>query len=395
MKRVISFSSFIFVVCISFAANYRVNVTSTLNLRVEPSVESEILCKIQSGEIVYGPDVFETDWVNVNYNGQNGYLMAKYLSPVTEGGKPTLNHKRRPWYYLLDWEGEGYRWMTYVILALSLIMWFELKFIRRLTLDFTTRDHNVKAFRWVNLGLLLAFAALSIVYVYLMGNNAMWFIFDAQQWYFVVLNFIIFVYVFINLVTFFVRTVDDMVAPVQVSLKFGIITWMIGVIGYIICHLISTETGNPINLQIFFVIIGVCQAIQAVIILMKASHAGYVLQGLLAIVAYAVGSVAIVVLLAPMMFMVLIMAIAGLVFLFACKNALSSNTVGISQTASSSSPEEQYNNPSEGHLSWDKEYIERNDGRYVRITNVRSDGTVDTDDGKHWDLDGMGRSKER
>lgn len=328
MKRVISFSLLVFAVCFSFAANYRVNVTSTLNLRAEPSAEGEILCKIQNGEIVDGPDALETEWVNVNYNGQNGYLMAKYLSPATgEESRPMLSQERRPWYYLLDWEGEGYRWMAYVILAMSLIMWFELKFIRRLTLDFTTSDGNPQSFRWVNLGLLLAFAAVSIIYVYLMGNNAMWFIFDVRPWYFVVLNFIIFVYVFINLVTFFVRTVDDMVAPVRVSLKFGIIMWMLGVIVYVVCHLIASETRNSIDMQTLFIVVGVCQAVQAIILFVKACEAGYILQGLLAIVAYAVGSVAIVVLLAPMMLMVLVMAIAGLVFLFACKTSTSPGAV--------------------------------------------------------------------
>lgn len=328
MKRIAILSLLAVVVSFSFAAYYRVNVTSTLNLRAEPSAQSEILCKIQSGDIVYGPDEIDSEWAYVNYDGQLGYLMAQYLSPATgEEVRATQSQERRPWYYLLDWEGEGYRWMAYVILGLALIMWLELKFIRRLTIDFTTSDGNPQSFRWINMGLLLVFAAVSIVYVYLMGNNAMWFVFDVRPWYFVVLNFIIFVYVFINLAAFFVRTVDDMVAPVRVSLKFGIITWMIGVIGYIICHLISSETREPINMQTFFIIVGACQAIQAIILFVKASNAGYVLQGLLAIVAYAIGSVAIVVLLAPMVFMVLVMAIAGLVFLFACKTSTSPGAI--------------------------------------------------------------------
>ena len=323
MIRIISFCFLILTVSFSYAADYRVNVTSTLNLRAEPSAQSEILCKIQGGNIIEAPDTLETEWVNVVYNGQNGYLMAKYLSPATEEDLHSAqNFKRRPWYYLLDWEGDGYRWMAYVILALSLIMWFELKFIRRLTLDLTTNDGNSGAFRWFNFGLLLAFSAISIVYVYLMGNNAMWFVFDVNPWYFAVLNFIFFVYVFINLVTFCVRTVDDMVAPSRVSMKLGIIVWMLGMIVYVICHLIAHDLNNPIDLQFLYIIVGACQVVQILLIFSKALNSGNLLGGLLAIIAYAVGSAAIVVLLAPITLMVLVMALAGLVCLFVLKTSV-------------------------------------------------------------------------
>ncbi len=340
MRRIISFLLLAVIACLSFAANYRVNVKSTLNLRAEPSSQSEILCKIQGGGIVDGPDVFETEWVHVNYQGQSGYLMAKYLSPATDDesfSSAQYWNNSRPWYYLLDWEGEGYQWMAYVILALSLVMWIEMKFIRKLSLDFRTYDDDIKAFRWVNTGLLLVFSGISITYVYLMGNNAMWFVFDVSPWYFVLLNFIFFVYVFINLVVFFIRTMDDIVSPVRISLKFGIIMWLIGVIGYVVCQLIANETRNPINMHTFFVIVGICQAIQAIIILIKAGNAGQFLYGLLAVVMYAIGSVAIVVLLVPMVFMVLVMILVGLVFLFACKTSVSPGAV-FSSTDGSPNP---------------------------------------------------------
>lgn len=326
MRRIISFLLLAVIACLSFAANYRVNVKSTLNLRAEPSAQSEILCKIQGGEIVDGPNVFETEWVYVNYQGQSGYLMAKYLSPATddESFSPAqYRNNSRPWYYLLDWEGEGYRWMAYVILALSLVMWIEMKFIRKLSLDFRTYDDDIKVFRWVNTGLLLVFAGISIIYVYLMGNNAMWFVFDVSPWYFVLLNFIFFVYVFINLAVFFVRTMDDIVSPVRINLKFGIIMWLVGVIGYVVCQLIANETRTTINMHTFFVIIGICQVVQVIIILIKTGNAGHILYGLLAIVMYAIGSVAIAVLLVPLVFMVLVMILLGLVFQFVFKMSIS------------------------------------------------------------------------
>lgn len=325
MRRVISFLLLSIIVCLSFAANYRVNVKSSLNLRAEPSAQSEILCKIEGGKIVDGPDAFETEWIHVNYQGQSGYLMAKYLTLSSENEEyPTLSTRnKRPWYYLLDWEGEGYRWMAYVILALSLVMWFEMKFIRKLSLDFTTCDDNANLFRWVNMGLLFVFAAVSITYVYLMGNNAMWFIFDVRAWYFGLLNFIFFVYVFINLAVFFVRTMDDIVSPVRINLKFGIIMWLVGVIGYVVCQLIANETRTTINMHTFFVIIGICQVVQVIIILIKTGNAGHILYGLLAIVMYAIGSVAIAVLLVPLVFMVLVMILLGLVFQFVFKMSIS------------------------------------------------------------------------
>lgn len=178
---------------------YKVNVSSTLNLRSEPSTASAILLKLNNGDIVECSADLSTiseksDWVRVDYNGTSGYLQAKYLTAAeSTTSKQAPAAQAKQWYKLLDWEGDGYRWMVYLICGLTLLMWFECKFIRHLTLNIrAVNGSGDTRWAWIN-GILLAITSGTILfYVMQMGSNSLWFFMPSivHSWWFVILNFI-------------------------------------------------------------------------------------------------------------------------------------------------------------------------------------------------------------
>lgn len=306
-----------------FAHSYKVNVSSTLNLRSEPSPTSDILLKLNSGDIVECPldlTITRTEWVSVNYKGTEGYLKAQYLTPtedILKNDQSSTNIKQ--WYELLDWEGEGYKWMVYLICALILVMWFECKFIRHLGLDFlyTHGDNSSKKWRCFNGLLLLLTSCIILFYVFQMGNNSLWFFNPkiVNSWWFIVLNFMFFVYILINLLVFFLQTIKDIAraAEITINLKFGLYSWLLGTLGLVICGIGSYD---PTYL---YLLEGICQIIQIGIILIQLSSKGHFLWALFTCLLYVVGSLSLVLLTACLLFVFIIFVIFIIAFIFVFK----------------------------------------------------------------------------
>ena len=67
----------------------------------------------------------------------------------------------------------------------------------------------------------------------------------------------------------------------------------------------------------------------------------------------------------------------------------------VSQTESETSFEDECDNKSkEGRVSWDGQFIEKNDGSLTRITHVNSDGSLGTADGRRHNVGVCGDTKE-
>lgn len=324
MKRyILSLIALLMVIPPLFAYQYQVNVSSTLNLRSEPSASSEILLKLNNGDIVdcqLPLTESQTGWIKVEYHGTTGFLKAQYLTPVKniqkEEYKASASSKQ--WYELLDWEGTGYSWMAYLICGLVLVMWFECKFIRQLEPDFWHANNN-GGFKWrLFNGLLLFITSCSIFfYIFQMGINSLWFFFPSivDSWLLVILDFVIFVYVLINLLVFFLKTMDDMAeaANTQINLKFGLFAWLAGIIAMVICGI-----GNY-DPTFIYIIIGISQIIQVGIILYQLTTKGYFLLGLTTSLLYLIGTTAIVLLATCLAFVLVILAIIAIVLAFVLK----------------------------------------------------------------------------
>ena len=74
--------------CFSLIASgmsYRVQTNGQLNMRVNPTVEASVVGKLQSGDIVESnSEVDGNGWIEVSYQGMNGYVKASYLQEVTD-----------------------------------------------------------------------------------------------------------------------------------------------------------------------------------------------------------------------------------------------------------------------------------------------------------------------
>ncbi len=317
MKRFLLFLVTMWGSLILWAYPYKVNVSSSLNLRSEPSVRSEVLLKLKNGDVVDCPMAAaemqrQSDWVQVSYQGTTGYLKAQYLLPAESAasdGKTPVQIKQ--WYELLDWKGDGYRWMAYLIGALSLLMWFECKFIRHLSLGIRTEDgEDSRKWAFINGILLTVTSGCILFYVAKMGSNALWFFMPSviNSWGFVIVNFIFFIYVLINLLVFFLMTLKDvsMTANRAVNLKFGIYTWLLGLIALVIWGF-----GGYDPTYIYWGI-GVCQLIQIGIILFQLV-AKNLLTALAVSFLYALGSVSIVILASCLVFILVLLVIIAIV----------------------------------------------------------------------------------
>ncbi|MBQ2700116.1 MAG: hypothetical protein IJF65_03060 [Clostridia bacterium] len=60
-----------------------VNVNEWVSLRKTDSAKSAQLAKIPLGAVVQDCQYVDSEWVSCRYGGQQGYVLAKYLSPVT------------------------------------------------------------------------------------------------------------------------------------------------------------------------------------------------------------------------------------------------------------------------------------------------------------------------
>lgn len=303
------------------AYSYKVNVTSTLNLRSEPSSNSEILLKLKNGDIVNCSINLNShkgsDWVCVDYQGTTGYLKVQYLTPVeTSAPKENTSIRIKQWYELLDWKGDGYRWMTYLVGGLALLMWFECKFIRHLTLNIQIENYD-KKWAWIN-GILLTIASCSILfYVIQMGSNSLWFVMPSivNSWWYVILNFIFFIYVLINLLAFFLMTINDIAATTytSVNLKVGLYAWIAGIIALVICGIGSYDP------TWIYLLIGIFQIIQVCIIMFQLASKKHFFTALAASLLYILGSVSIVILASCLVFVLVILAIIAVIFAVALK----------------------------------------------------------------------------
>lgn len=317
MKRLYVFLTICWIALSLGAYPYKVNVSSSLNLRSEPSVQSEILLKLKNGDIVDCPLAVDqlqgkSDWVQVSCQGTTGYLKAQYLLPVestTSDGKAPMQMKQ--WYKLLDWEGDGFRWMAYLIGVLTLFMWFECKFVRHLSLSIRTEDEeDYRKWAAINGVLLTAMSCCILFYVAKMGSNALWFFMPSvvHSWWFVIVNFIFFIYVLINLLVFFLMTLKDvsMTANKAVNLKFGIYTWLLGLVALVIWGFGSYDP------TYIYWGIGACQLVQIGIILFQLASRS-LLTALAVSFLYALGSVSIVILASCLVFVLVLLVIIAIV----------------------------------------------------------------------------------
>lgn len=82
-------------VCVSAKTKY---VTANLNLRAEPTVNSQVLSVIPKGTSIEIEDDCRCLWVPVLYNGKIGYVCTKYISNNAPSLRYNYPHTRVSYY---------------------------------------------------------------------------------------------------------------------------------------------------------------------------------------------------------------------------------------------------------------------------------------------------------
>ena len=77
-------SSFMCAVCSAEVVSYRAVSVSNLNVREQPSVQSEKIGTITKSDTVIVESV-EDAWAKINFNGKVAYVNANYLEEVKAG----------------------------------------------------------------------------------------------------------------------------------------------------------------------------------------------------------------------------------------------------------------------------------------------------------------------
>ena len=282
---------------------YQVTAKSSLNVRTQASKDGHLVGKLQHGERI---EVYTitNGWAQIYYNGQSAYVNASYIKkcPVQ-----SINQKNKNDFSLIDLDKYAIgnvSWMVYIILALSLILWFLRKFIRG-------EDNGINGvflyhFNWIAF---LLTCGIEIVYALLMGCDTTWFCFpNAVGWFWSIINFFIFGFLAYNQVMCFFDILLDINASSGggYNIKVGYYSWIIFVIASVIMGIVSWD-----EYTIWIVIpFAICQLIQIILIFIGIVPSGGWLNAILCVAIYIMGSLSTMLVLLHFVVLLLIVIIA-------------------------------------------------------------------------------------
>lgn len=372
------------------AANYKVNVETELNVRASASADAPLIGKLSGGMLLNDVTIYDNGWALITFNGKEGYVKADYLTKV-DGRNVVQSDGGQVWYALLNWSGTGHKSLVYWIGACLLIMWVVCKFVRLLETDFYPRRQSSDGLIAFNVLLLCVCAGLIFYYVAKMGSNALWFLLPSEvgSWWYAIMNGIFFIYALINLLAHVGATLNEIGRRYEcnINLRFGIVTWGIAIIGYIVCFWWFKE-----YLNYLFIGLCICQVIQVIVLGCNVWPKGGMLGALFISLVYIVGTTSVVVLVVPLVVIaiILVIAVIALYVVASMPVGSGSNSYSGSSSFGSTASEE----PEESRLSWDNEWIEKKDKPHARVVDVDANGIIRDSDGERWRDDGFGRYKK-
>lgn len=210
---------FLFCTLYALAEQFQVNVNRTLNVREKPDASAKVIGALKDGDIV---DCSEVEgfkgWMSItDSDGKLGYVKSSYLKSYNSGVSHNMMRPNSMFNGLMERfltkTNAGNKHLIYWILGEVLLMWFICKFIRKITLDsITPKGVNNMAMRITFIFLMLVTSSTILYYINCMGTDALWFLQPSVivSWGWIILNFVVFMYVFINLFAFFTETVNDL-----------------------------------------------------------------------------------------------------------------------------------------------------------------------------------------
>lgn len=277
---------------------YEVTANTFLNIRSYADKEAPVLGTIDKGGNI---DVYEINdgWAKIGYDNGYAYVSAQYLKRVEENSTVSNPTDSKFHFPLLNLATGNAEWMVYLIAALSVALFF----IRKSRGE-TPLEDGLHTVNWL---LFLTTAISELVYLILMGGNAIWFcIPDTVGWLWTIINFLLFGFVVFNQFVCFFNTLEDVEYNSYGSFdkRWGIYSWVGGIIAGIV-------TGIFFPVAVAFVTIAfiVCQIIQIVLIFKGVVPKGGWTRAFLCVAVYLLGSLSTILILAHFVVLLIIVLI--------------------------------------------------------------------------------------
>ena len=347
---------------------YEVIASSSLNVRNYASKDGYVLGKLHRGEKV---DVYAINngWAQIRYNNRTAYVNVKYLKKSSVQPTPTLQKENSQSSFLdIDlqkYETGDVEWIAFVLLALSLLLWFLRKFVRG-------EEDGIDGgflyyFNWI---IFLLTCGFEIVYVVKMGSDTTWFCSpNYVGWLWTIINFIIFGFLVYNQILCFLGTLLDVntFTGGGYEIKVGYYSWIIFLVT---AYIMGCAYWDEYVIWAF-IPFAICQLIQIILIFKGIVPYGGWLNAILATLIYGIGSLATVIMLLHFLVLLIIVIIA-IFFLSAFASSSSSSSSSSSNSSSSSETPPPVITPTSEMNADGSGYIDR-DGEWGRRSGQFSD----------------------
>ena len=382
-KHFLLVAGFLFCTLYALAEQFQVNVNSTLNVREKPDASAVVIGTLKDGDIVDCSEVegFKGWMLITASDGKLGYVKSSYLKSYNSGVSHNMMRPNSMFNGLMERfltkTNTGNKHLIYWILGEVLLMWFICKFIRKITLDsITPKGVNNMAMRITFIILMLVTSSTILYYINCMGTDALWFLQPSVivSWGWIILNFVVFMYVFINLFAFFTETVNDLsyVFRGRLNVYWGLIAWGIGVIAYVACQIFNL---GWLDYIVWFELI--VQGLQLLFIAYRMWRGGGIFGVLVCWVTYLIGSLSLIAFAIP-----LVLAALTVIAIMVVLSIITKEDSGVS--SDSRNWKEWYGSY---YKTGDFGYIEDFAGNSHRIAG-KHHGYFYTDDDQIWDENG-------
>lgn len=273
MRRLL-FSFFLFLIVSSvYAQTYEVRVRSTLNVRSSPGQFASAIGTLHDKDTIYVHEI-QNGWAKIGYNGQEAYVNAGYIHPVTDA--PDLTPTAEPF---------SRDNLVYALLGLSVFL---------LILRRVRKERIPSAGIYLVLFYLTFIIICALEFFYFFRHSfpeSIWFCTpDQVGWLWTVINFVLFALVLLNQYSAFGEILVDLQShSAAIDYRLGIYSYALGLILLILGSLFFPKL-QDIVIPCWLV----AQGIQIGIIFYRTWR--FPVYAVASVVIYVVGSVATIVL---------------------------------------------------------------------------------------------------
>lgn len=279
---------------------YEVTANTFLNIRSHADANAPVLGTIDKGGEV---DVYEISggWAKIGYDNDYAYVSAQYLKKVESSPATRLTDTKIEFPSWNLGKGDA-EWMVFPIVVLSFVL-----FLFRKSRGDEPLEDNAYV---INCLLFLTVTLLELVYLLLMGGNAVWFcIPDTVGWMWTIIDFVLFGLIVCNQIKCFLHTWEDVIYNSYgcVDNRWGIYSWIGGIIASIALGIFF-----PPGIALVGVAFVVCQIIQVILIFKGIVPKGGWGNAFLCLVVYLLGALSTVLILAHFLVLLMVVLVAGL-----------------------------------------------------------------------------------